>query len=138
MAEKTAAIPLSELPVIDDNETGDFWLFASTEDNNGVFESKRYNLSEYLKTVKGALQLERRISLSIGSDIQTMFIGEGMTIYKTEALNISTLKINGQDVTTGADVNIEVPPRSLVTFETTRTTTDPTGYIFIYARAKVN
>lgn len=135
MAEQTTAIPLSSLPEIKDNP-GDFWVFASTEAGNGSMESGKFNLAEYLNGANKMLQLERRISLTMETNTHTMFIGETMSIYKIETLNVSKLVINEQEVSLPLAEPIEIPPRSLVSFTIERSATDPTAYLFIYAKAK--
>lgn len=134
MAEQTTAIPLSSLPEIKDNP-GDFWVFASSEAENGTMESGKFNLAEYLSNANRMLQLERRISLTMETSIHTMFIGEAMSIYKIETLNVSKLIIDEQEVSLPLAEPIEIPPLSLVTFAIERPGTNPTGYLFIYAKA---
>ena len=91
MAENTkiAAIPLSELPEIKD--PSGFWIFGSKKESNGALNSGKYlfeNLAEYAKQ----LQLERRMSINMGlASPYEMFVGEEMTIYRVEGLNVSKL-----------------------------------------------
>lgn len=137
MAEQLKAIPLSTLPEITDDKKGNYWVFASTEDKDGVFESGRYNLAKYINEANNYLQLERRISLTMERATHTMFIGEEMTIYKIETHNISKLIINNDEIDLSRFNPITITPKSLVTFDINRITeTEPIGYLFIYAKAK--
>jgi hypothetical protein len=135
MAEnnKITPLPLSELPEIDD--PGGFWILGSKTESNGALTSGKYlfeNLAEYAKR----LQLERRLSINLGlSSPYEMFIGEAMTIYRVEALNTSTVTINGNQVETDTAVSIHIPAKSLVQFSATPEGTDPVAYLFIYAKA---
>lgn len=132
--EKIAAVPLSELPRIED--PSGFWIFGSKEEAGGTFTSGRFlfdQLAEYARK----LQLERRISLRMESLSADMFIGEKMTIYRVEGKNVSSLKIDGQAVPTDTDIEIDVEPKSVVQFEITTELTDPVAYLFIYAKAEV-
>lgn len=128
------AVPLSELPVI--KEPDSFFVFASKTDENGVMESGRVMFDE-LKEMVRKLQLERRISLTMESTETEMFIGEEMTIYRVEAYNVGELRVNTKVVTIGKDVNVVIPKSTLATFSITRSGTDPKGYLFIYAKAKL-
>ena len=130
-------IPLSELPILDE-DTGDFWIFCSKENVNGIFNSGRFNLSEYLKLAEDSIQLERRISLNMETNTHTMFVGEAMTIYKVNGSNVSSLIINNADVPLDStDMPIDVPEKSFVNFTIERELTDPTAYLYVYARVKV-
>lgn len=132
--EKITAVPLSDLPEINDPEG--FWVFGSKDAGNGTFLSGRFlfdRLAEYARK----LQLERRISLRMESASTEMFIGEKMTIYRVEGQNISSLKINGQAVDMDRAVSIQVAPKSLVQFDIASQLTDPVAYLFIYAKAEL-
>jgi len=133
MADKT----ILELPEITD--VSDFWILGSKWDKTeeDVY-SGRYLLADYINEVAKKLQLERRLSINMElASPYDMFIGEAMTIYKVQGLNVSTLKINGVNVTLETNVNINIPAKSVVTFSVERQLTDPKAYLFIYARAKV-
>lgn len=126
-------IKLSELDEIKDPDS--FFVFASKTADDGTLESGKVRFDELGEVIKN-LQLERRISLTMEALETDMFIGEEMTIYRVEALNISTLKINNSTVTPGTNIKLEIPKSSVVTFSVTRQGTDPKGYLFIYAKAK--
>lgn len=139
MAEQLKPIPLSDLEEITGEKKGDYWVFASVEAKDGVYESRKYNLAKYINEANNMLQLERRIALTMERSTHTMFIGEEMTIYNMQTHNLSKLVITvGDKVYEGLTVkgSIPIPAESLVTFGVERSTTDPTGYIFIYAKAK--
>lgn len=138
MANKAITpIPLSELPILDE-DTGNFWIFCSRENQDGTFDSVRFNLSEYLKLAEDSIQLERRISLNMETNTHTMFVGEPMTIYKVNGSNVSSLIINDVDVPLDStDMPIDVPEKSFVDFTIERELTDPTAYLYVYARVKV-
>lgn len=137
MAEQLKAIPLSTLPEITEEKKGDYWVFASVESKNGVYESRKYNLAKYINEANNLLQLERRIALTMERTTHTMFIGEEMTIYKIETHNVSKLTINGKAIDLSLSKHtVAIAPKSAVKFEIERADTDPTGYIFIYAKAK--
>lgn len=127
------AIKLSDLNEIKDPDS--FFVFASRTADDGTFESGKVRFDELGEIVKN-LQLERRISLTMEALETEMFIGEEMTIYRVEASNVSTLKINNTAVTPGTNIKLEIPKSSIVTFSITRQNTDPKGYLFIYAKAK--
>lgn len=132
MAKQIAPIPLSQLPEVE--KPDNFYIFGSEKLANGTLDSRKYKLENLMEYARN-LQFERRISLTMERDIHTMFIGEEMTIYKVEVHNISELKINGQTIQTGKNVQVKINPKTLVTFEISRTNYDPVGYIFIYAKA---
>jgi len=135
MAEKKLVpIPLSELPILQD-DLGDFWLFCSKENPNNTFDSARFNLTEYLGIIQSNLQLERRLAITAETAQITMFIGESMTIYKVEADNVASLKINGINTAIDTDISIPIDSKSKVVFEIVRKLTDPAAYLFIYAKA---
>lgn len=135
MAENTkiAAIPLSGLPEI--KEPSGFWIFGSKKDSNGALSSGKYlfeNLAEYAKQ----LQLERRMSINMGlASPYEMFIGEEMIIYRVEAMNVSKLWVDGIEVLLGKTVSVKIKAKSLVEFKVEKVGTEPTGYLFIYAKA---
>lgn len=135
MAEnnKIAPLPLSELPEI--AEPNGFWIFGSKTESNGSLTSGKYlfeNLAEYAKQ----LQLERRLAINLGlSSPYEMFIGEAMTIYRVEADKVSTVKINDTVVALDKTISVKIPAKSLVSFSVDGGTTDPTKYLFIYAKA---
>ncbi|MFV0419327.1 MAG: hypothetical protein ACK5KT_11425 [Dysgonomonas sp.] len=135
MAKQIAAIPLSQLQEVE--KPDNFYIFGSEELPNGALDSRKYKLEKLMEYAKN-LQFERRISLTMERDAHTMFIGEEMTIYKVEVHNISELKINGQKIQTGKDIQVKINPKTLVTFEVSRISTDPVGYIFIYAKATLS
>lgn len=133
MAEKDLTpVPLSELPEI--NTPEGFWIFGSRSLSDGSYESGKYLFENILQYAKN-IQLERRISLRMENESTDMFIGEHMTIYRVEAKNVSSLKINNQDVVTDTDISIEIAPKSIVSFDITFQLTDPVAYLFIYAKA---
>mgnify|MGYP000872147049 CR=1 FL=1 len=134
MAKQIAAIPLSKLPEVE--EPDNFYIFGSEELPNGTLDSRKYKLENLMEYARN-LQFERRISLTMERDTHTMFIGEEMTIYKVEVHNISELKINGQKIQTDKNIQVKISPKTLITFDVSRTNYDPVGYIFIYAKAKV-
>lgn len=131
-------IPLSELPIIQDAETGDFWVFASTENTNGLFDSGRFNLKAYLDTAKEALQLERRITLTLEAPSQDMLIGEEMTIYKVLSGNVASLNMTIGDTVTpiplNTAVNVRIPAGAIVDFSVVKQLTDPKAYLYILAK----
>lgn len=130
-------IPLSELPILSE-DTGDFWVFCSRENKDGTFDSVRFNLSEYLKLAEDKIQLERRICLNMETNTHTMFIGEAMTIYKVNGSNVASLTINDVDVPIDStDTPIDIDEKSFVTFTIDRELTNPTAYLYVYARVKV-
>lgn len=125
-------VQLSELDTI--VEADDFFIFASKTLPDGSYESGRILFTDLQEAVK-RLQLERRLSITMGSSVHQMFIGEQMTIYKVEGLNVGTLKVNNVSVNLDTTVNVVIPAKSLVTFTVTTQLTDPTAYLFIYAKA---
>lgn len=133
--EKIDPVPLSELPIIADSEVDNMWVFASTESQNGIFTSGRYRLGDFLGEIAKTLQLERRISLRMETDATDMFIGENMTIYRVESRNVASLKINGVNTPMDSSISINIPPKSLVTFNIEFQMSDPVAYLFIYAKA---
>jgi hypothetical protein len=138
MAEniKVAPIPLSELPEI--NEPKGFWIFGSKDESNGTVTSGKYkfdNLEKYAKR----LQLERRLTINMSlSSPYEVFIGEQMTIYKVDAVNVSALRINDVSVAIDETVEIDIPPKSIVRFVVEKQQTDPTAYLYIYATVVAN
>lgn len=134
MAKQLAPIPLSGLPEVE--KPDNFWMFGTEEFADGTLDSRKYKLENLVEYAK-RLQFERRISLTMERNTHTMFIGEEMTIYRTEVHNISELRINGKKIETGRNIEIKIQPKTLVTFETVNSSSLPTGYIFIFARAKV-
>lgn len=134
MAKQIAAIPLSQLQEVE--KPDNFYIFGSEELANGTLDSRKYKLENLMEYARN-LQFERRISLTMERDTHTMFIGEEMTIYKVEVHHISELKINGQQIQTGKNIQVKIDPKTLVTFDVSRTGSNPVGYIFIYAKAKV-
>lgn len=135
MAKQLVPIPLSTLPEVE--KPDNFWMFGSEELPDGTLDSRKYKLENLVEYAK-KLQFERRISLTMERNTHTMFIGEEMTIYKVEVHNISELRVNGQIVETGKNIQMRIEPRTLVTFEVSRTNFDPMGYIFIYAKATLS
>lgn len=129
---KIDPIPLSELETI--TEADNFFVFASKIEPNGTYTSGRILFTNLQETVK-RLQLERRLSITMASSVHQMFVGEKMTIYRVEGLNVDTLKINDININLNANVNIVIPAKSLVTFAITTQLTDPSAYLFIYAKA---
>lgn len=135
MAKQIVPIPLSQLPEVE--KPDNFYIFGSEELANGTLDSRKYKLENLMEYAKH-LQFERRISLTMERDTHTMFIGEEMTIYKVDVQNISELKINGQQIQTGKNIQVKISPKTLVKFDISRTDYDPTGYIFIYAKATLS
>jgi hypothetical protein len=127
-------VPLSELDEIKDPDS--FFVFASRTNTDGTVESGKVMFAELGEAVR-KIQLERRISLTMESTSTDMFIGEEMTIYRVEGHNVGECRINGNIATIGSNVDIHIPKGSVVSFSATRPGTDPKGYLFIYARAKV-
>lgn len=141
----TANKSILELPEIKD--TGDYWVLGTLQgDTPDKIYSGRFLLSSLAKQT--ALQLERRIPLVLEASQFTMLITEQMTLYRVDASNTATITISGVDADTGqvkmpaanvtpnSDTDILIPSgRTLVTFSVTRTLTDATAYLFIYAKA---
>ncbi|MDR2954402.1 MAG: hypothetical protein LBV43_04910 [Prevotella sp.] len=84
----------------------------------------------------GQMQMERRLTLNMGTATMDVYIDEPMTIYKVAGYNVATVKVNGVNVVLDATVSVSIPAKSVVTFECTRTLTDPTAYLYIYAKVK--
>lgn len=139
--EVTRAIPLSELPIIED-VTG-YWLFGSTENQNGAFDSGRFSLSRYLATAVDKLQLERRINFTVESETHEMLISEPMTIYKVDSEKLDKLEISQDrgatwtNVPLSGSVNITVSVRNIVTFRFTYSTLSTRAFINLFAKVKI-
>ncbi len=134
--KKLDAVQLSQLPVIDDPQG--FWIFGSKSEEGGAFRSGRYlfdKLEEYARN----LQLERRISLTMETRRTEMFIGEEMTIYKVDTMNVKSLTINGETFTdlNNRVINKKIDTMSLLILEVEHQLTDPKAHLFIYAKAKI-
>lgn len=82
------------------------------------------------------IQLERRLTLKMETATIDLYIDEPMTIYKAAGYNVASLKVNDVNVVLDTIVSVDVPAKSIVTFETTRVLTDPTAYLYIYAKVK--
>lgn len=133
---KLTPVELSLLPAIE-NPSG-FWIFGSKTEKDGSFSSGRY-LFDKLEEHANSLQLERRISLTMETEETEMFIGEEMTIYKIDSLNVGSLSINGEDFSNPNDkvFNKKIDKLTKVSFKITRQTTDPKAFLFIYTKAKM-
>lgn len=141
----TKSKSILELPEITD--AGDYWVLGTMQgDTPDKIYSGRFLLSSLKAQV--ALQLERRIPLVMEAPQFTMLITEQMTLYKVDASNTATITISGVNADTGvtnmpatnvtpnSNTDIRIPSgRTLVTFSVTRTLTDATAYLFIYAKA---
>lgn len=133
---KLAPIELSSLPTIKD--PSGFWIFGSKSEADGTLNSGKYlfdRLAEYARN----LQLERRIALTMENTEMEMFIGEEMTIYKIDTKNIGSLSINGEAFAKPDNkiLSKKIEKGSLIKFSIEYQTTDPIGYLFIYAKAKL-
>ncbi|MBK5721835.1 hypothetical protein JGH11_13225 [Dysgonomonas sp. Marseille-P4677] len=133
---KLDPVGLSSLPTIED--PSGFWIFGSKSEGDGTLTSGKYlfdKLAEYARN----LQLERRIALTMENKEMRMFIGEEMTIYKIDTLNVSSLSIDVESFSKPDNqiLNKKVEKGSLVKFSIEYQTTDPTAYLFIYAKAKL-
>jgi len=141
----TANKSILELPEITD--PGDYWVLGTMQ---GDTPDKIYSGKFLLYSLKAqvALQLERRIPLTLETSKHTMLLTEQTTMYRVDAVNTATISISGVDADTGqanmpvydvtpnSDTDILIPSgRTLVTFSVTRTLTDSTAYLFIYAKA---
>lgn len=134
--KKLEPIELSRLPVIEN--PSNYWIFGSKTEKDGTLISGRY-LLDSLEEYARSLQLERRISFGMEAESLDMFIGEAMTIYKVEALNVAELSINGIVISNfdSDNLSISINKRSLVNFKIKFQSLDPRAYLFIYAKAKV-
>ncbi len=141
---KIVPVPLSTLPQVEDSSG--FWIFGSKEKSDGTLESMRYNfdnLAEYARR----LQLERRITLRMETSTTDIFTGEAMTVYKVEAKNVGSLKINGAAVNlavinsnagiSSANLELSVNQYGQMAFEITPLLTDPVAYLYVYGRVNV-
>ena len=138
---KLDPVALSSLAEIDD--PAGFWIFGSKDKGDGTIESGRYlfeNLAEYARR----LQLERRLTFTMERSAMDLFIDEPMTIYKVSAVNVGKLSLVIGGVETVVEVNsnkeleIEIPAKSIVTFNATRLLTDAVAYLYVYATLKLD
>lgn len=128
---KLDPVGLSELDII--TEPKGFYIFGSIEEN-GEMKSGRCLFDKLEK-----LQLERRISLTMETKEVEMFIGEEMTIYKVETDNVASLTIGDETFTNLNNIQLDkkIEKRSKVKFTIEPLTSDPTAYLFIYAKAEL-
>lgn len=137
----TKAIPLSELPEIEDI-TG-YWVFGSTESQNGAFESGRFSLARYLGVAVDKLQLERRINFTVESEIHEMLISEPMTIYKVDSEKLDKLEISQDSGATWTNMplkgnaNIVISARKVIKFRFTYTSLSTKAFINLFAKVKI-
>lgn len=133
---KLDPVQLSHLETIDDPSA--FWIFGSKEEADGSLRSGKYQFDK-LADYARRLQLERRISLTMETQQTEMLIGEDMTIYKIDTLNVSTITIGDIKVSKpdGKILNINIKKGSLVKFVVESLTSDATVYLFIHAKAKL-
>ncbi|MDR1717437.1 MAG: hypothetical protein ACK5KN_13210 [Dysgonomonas sp.] len=126
---KLDPVELSSLKTIEDPKG--FYIFGSIEEN-GVMKSGKCKFDTLDR-----LQVERRISLTMETTAMEMFIGEEMTIYKVDALNVKSLTIDDETFTNLNNIQLDkkIEKRSKVRFMIETQTTDPTAYLFIYAKA---
>jgi hypothetical protein len=89
-----------------------------------------------IENITNQLLLERRLTLKMETAAIDLYIDEPMTIYKVAGHNIASLKINDTDVIIDATLSVGIPAKSIVRFEATRTLTDPTAYLYVYAKVK--
>ncbi|GAB6122265.1 hypothetical protein [Dysgonomonas termitidis] len=132
MANETRKLEPIELSALDtiENPKG-FYIFGSIEEN-GVMKSGKCKFDTLER-----LQLERRISLTMETKEMEIFIGEEMTIYKVDVLNVKSLTIDDEIFTNLNSIQLDkkIEKRSKVKFIIETQTTDPTAYLFIYAKA---
>jgi len=133
---KTSPVELSQLQEISD--PSGFWIFGSRRNEDGVFESGRYEFDK-LADYARKLQLERRISLAMETEDIEMFIGEEMTIYKIVAKNVKDLVINNSEIAEADYKELDIPMEegSVMNIHLARSGVDPKAYLFIYAKAKM-
>jgi len=93
-----------------------------------------------IENITQNLLLERRIQMRMETSAQDMFLGEEMTIYRAEAVNVASLSvtIDGTDtpLEVNADVSLTIPAGSIVIFNIEKLLTDPVAYLYIKARIK--
>ena len=126
---KLDPVELSALKTIEDPKG--FYIFGSIE-KDGKIESGKCLFDKLER-----LQLERRISLTMETTEVEMFIGEEMTIYKVDTLNVKSLTIDNETFTNLNNIQLEkkIEKRSKVKFTIETLASDPTAYLFIYAKA---
>lgn len=137
-------IPLSDLPEISDSDVGKYWVFGSTEKDNGSFESGRYNLGSFLNDAQQSLQLQRRVALTMERDEHLVPIGEPMTIYLAKAHNVSKLEIKSNDpaistwqmIPLNENIEIDISDSYDLRIRIERTSIDTESTVYLFAKVK--
>lgn len=140
---KINAIPLSQLPDIDD--PSGMFVFASKTEPNGELFSGKYSLDSFISEMAQKLQLERRLSYTFEKlGAVKVFTDEPMTIYRIATKNISEvfIEIDGieQEFDTDTELNITVPAGSVIGIGVNKAKDIDVKemYVFIYAKAKLS
>lgn len=141
---KINAIPLSQLPDIDD--PSGMFVFASKTEPNGELFSGKYSLDSFLAEMAQKLQLERRLSYTFEKNgAAKVFTDEPMTIYRIATKDVGELiiQIDGIDqlVEANSDINISVPAGSVIGIGANLPEGRPDVqeiHVFIYAKAKLS
>jgi len=144
MAVKNKSI--MELPEITDLD--DYWVLGSKqgETEEEIF-SGRYLLPKYIQEATQKIMLERRVHFKIYKDVEEIFLDEPTTIYKISTRNISSLSINGQDVAllpvdgydgvSEAETALDFDIHQVITVSSVKQLTDPSAFIYIYAKVRL-
>ncbi|WP_029902292.1 hypothetical protein [Prevotella sp. 10(H)] len=127
---KLDPVKLSELNLIDDPKG--FYVFGAKEEKGGVMKS-----GSCLFDTLERMQLERRIALTMENKEIEIFIGEEMTIYKVDPLNVKALTIGDEKFTDLAHVNKKIDKCTKVRFSIEFEKEEETAYLFIYAKAEL-
>jgi hypothetical protein len=88
------------------------------------------------------LMLERKYQLTMEKPVQDLFFAEDVTIYFAGSKNVKTLTMEINGIMTPIDLDTEVeiliPKGSVAWFHVERTLTDPTAYLYLFARVTNN